>query len=70
VLAEEQVLELVVAVLLRLGINLLFDDRLIVFLVFQRVDHALLVLEDSLDDKIFVDEEHVSKSALSSFLQA
>jgi len=70
VLAEEQALELVVSVLPHLGVHLLFDECLSDYLVLQRVDHALLVLEDSLDDKMFVNEEHVSESSLSSFAQA
>jgi len=70
VLAEEQALELVVSVLPHLGVNLLFDECLSDFLVFQRVDHALLVLEHSLDDIVFVDEEDIAESSLSGLAQA
>jgi len=54
-------------VLPHLGVDLLFDECLSDFLVSQRVDHALLVLDDSLDDIIFVDDEDIAETTLSGF---
>jgi len=69
-LAEEQVLELVVAVLLRLGIDLIRSFRWRQLLVVHRVDPALLVLEHSLDDIVFVDDEDIAKSSFTGHFHA
>jgi len=70
VLAEEQVLELVVAVLLRLGIALIHSFRWRQLLVVHRVDPALLVLEHSLDDIVFVDDEDIAESSFTGHFHA
>jgi len=67
VLAEEQALELVVAVLPSLGVNLLLDLGLGDLLASKRVGHALFHLDHSLDDKVFVDDEDIAESTLSGF---
>jgi len=71
VLAEEQALELVVAVLPSLGVNLLLHVSLGDLLVSsKRVGHALFHLDNSLDDIVFVEEENVAESSLSGLFQA
>jgi len=70
VLAEEQALELVVAVLPSLGVNLLLDERLGDLLASKRVEHALFQLDHSFDDIVFVKEINVAESSLSGLFQA
>ena len=71
VLAEEQALELVVAVLSSLGVNLLLHVSLgDLHVSSKRVGHALFHLDHSLDDIVFVEEENVAESSLSGLFQA
>jgi len=69
VLAEEEALELVVAVLPNLGVAPICSVRLGQLLFAERVEHALLVLNHSLNDIIFVDEENVAESSFSGLAQ-
>jgi hypothetical protein len=66
VLAEEQALELVISLLPHLRVTLLFNVRLGEFLVGYRVDHAFFVLKDSLDNKVLVDYEDISRNSFPS----
>jgi len=70
VLAEEQALELVVAVLPSLGVNLRLHIGLGELLASsKRVGHALFHLDYSLDDIVFVEEVDVAEPSFSGLFQ-
>jgi hypothetical protein len=70
VLAQYEPLEFVLTLLSDLGVAIWDIIGLGKYLVIQRVEHTLLHLDDSLNHKVFIDNENIAKASLASFAQA